>query len=146
MDLSTSLAGFRLAHPFMAGASPLGWNRDSVRQLEDAGCAALVLPSLFEEQITMTSEGRIRHMDVHEQLWRTWIDAFPDERAYHLDPHSYAEHVSRVKRAVRIPVFGSLNGTTGERWLEFSRVIEQAGADGLEVNRYQIVTTAMHHQ
>ncbi len=152
MSTATSLLGFRLSHPFVAGASPLGWSLDSVKRLEDGGCAALVLPSLFEEQITLAAEGRIRHMDPLDQQWAGSLAHFPSAGEYLLSPEAYAEHVSRVKRAVRIPVIGSLNGTSAESWLAFSRLIEQAGADALELNLYEVVTdldiagAAIEHQ
>lgn len=152
MSTATSLLGFRLSHPFVAGASPLGWSLDSVKRLEDGGCAALVLPSLFEEQITLAAEGLIRHMDPLDQQWADSLVHFPSAGEYLLSPEAYAEHVSRVKRAVSVPVIGSLNGTSAESWLTFSRLIEQAGADALELNMYDVVTdlnvagAAVEHQ
>ena len=140
MSTATSLLGFRLSHPFVAGASPLGWSLDSVKRLEDGGCSALVLPSLFEEQITFAAEGRIHHMDPLDQQWAGSLEHFPSVGEYLLSPEAYAEHVSRVKRAVSVPVIGSLNGTSAESWLAFSRLIEQAGADALELNMYEVVT------
>ena len=152
MTTATSMLGFRLSHPFVAGASPLGWSLDTVKRLEDGGCAALVLPSLFEEQITLEAEGRIRHMDPNDRQWAESVKHFPAMEDYALSPDQYAEHVSRVKRAVSMPVIGSLNGTTAESWLRFSRLIEQAGADALELNLYEVVTdlsvsgAAIEHQ
>jgi len=152
MQTATSYLGFRLPHPFVASASPLGWDLDAIKQLEDGGCAAIVLPSLFEEQITLASEGRIRHMDALEGEWKSALTAYPPEVAYRLTPTEYAEHVARVKRAVSVPVVASLNGTTPESWLTFSRVIEQAGADALELNLYEVITNfdisgaAIEHQ
>jgi dihydroorotate dehydrogenase (fumarate) len=140
MQTATSYLGFRLAHPFVASASPLGWNLDSIRQLEDGGCAAIVLPSLFEEQITLAAEGRIRHMDPVEEQWKAALAEYPPEEAFRRSPAQYAEHLAQVKRAVSVPVIGSLNGTTPESWLTYSRIIEQAGADGLELNLYEVVT------
>jgi dihydroorotate dehydrogenase (fumarate) len=152
MDTTTSLMGFRLPHPFLAGASPLGWDLDSVRRLEDGGCAALVLPSLFEEQITMAARGRIHHMDPLDKEWSAILEHFPDAGDYALSPEEYAEHIHRVKQALHIPVIGSLNGTTGESWLTYARTIQQAGADALELNLYEVVTdldmsgAAIEHQ
>jgi dihydroorotate dehydrogenase (fumarate) len=146
------MLGFRLSHPFVAGASPLGWSLDSVKRLEDGGCAALVLPSLFEEQITLAAEGRIHHRDPLDRQWAGSLADFPSAGEYLYSPEAYAEHVSRVKRAVSIPVIGSLNGTSAESWLSFSRLIEQAGADALELNLYEVVTdlniggAAIEHQ
>jgi dihydroorotate dehydrogenase (fumarate) len=140
MNLSTSLMGFRLAHPFVAGASPLGRSLDTIRRLEDGGCAAIVLPSLFEEQITLAAEGRIRHMDPLDEAWAGKLTHFPGLEQYAFTPQEYAEHIARVKRSVGVPVIGSLNGTSSESWLSFSRLIEQAGADGLELNMYEVMT------
>jgi dihydroorotate dehydrogenase (fumarate) len=140
MLTATSMLGLKLSHPFVAGASPLGWSLDTVKRLEDGGCAAVVLPSLFEEQITLAAEGRIRHMDPYDQQWAGSVTHFPAMEDYALPPEQYAEHVSRVKRAVSVPVIGSLNGTTAESWLTYSRLIEQAGADALELNLYEVVT------
>src|SRR6266571_3471657 len=114
MDTATSVLGFRLAHPFIAGASPLGWDLDSVKRLEDGGCAAIVLPSLFEEQITFADEGRIHHMDPLDEQWVRALTGFPASGDYRMAPDDHAEHVSRVKRAVHVPVIGSLNGTSAE--------------------------------
>ncbi|MBM3818826.1 MAG: dihydroorotate dehydrogenase-like protein [Acidimicrobiia bacterium] len=140
MQTETSYLGFRLPHPFIAGASPFGHHLDTVRRLEDAGCAAIVLHSLFEEQITAASEGRIRHMDVLDSECASTLAHFPPPDDYALSPDAYAEHLQRVKGTVRVPVIGSLNGASGESWLKFARVIEQAGADALELNIYDVAT------
>ncbi len=138
MDITTSYLGFRLPHPFIAGASPFGHHLDTVKQLEDAGCAAIVLHSLFEEQITLSNERRIHHMDPLEPEWADALAPFPAAAEYPLGPDAYAEHLHRVKQTVRVPVIGSLNGTSPEAWLKFARVIEQAGADALELNLYDV--------
>jgi dihydroorotate dehydrogenase (fumarate) len=137
MNLASSLMGLRLAHPFVAGASPLGRDLDTIKRLEDAGAAAIVLPSLFEEQVTLAAEGRIRHAepDVTPALKH-----FQSPTDYAFTPDQYAEHIARAKRAVSIPVIGSLNGTTAESWLTYSRLIEQAGASALELNMYEVMT------
>lgn len=140
MDLSTTWLGLRLAHPFMAGASPLSGDLDSVRRLEDGGASALVLPSLFEEQVTLATRGEIRHRDVDDERFRAQVSAFPPSGAYALSPATYLEHVRRVKDAVSIPVFASLNGTSSEAWMRIALDVEQAGADGLEINMYDIVS------
>jgi dihydroorotate dehydrogenase (fumarate) len=127
----------RLEHPFIAGASPLGYHLDSVKRLEDAGCAAVVLHSLFEEQISRAYSWRVADVNVYEKDFADILQAFPEPEEYPQSPDAYAEHVYRVKRAVGIPVIGSLNGRTGESWLRFARVIEQAGADALELNLYK---------
>jgi dihydroorotate dehydrogenase (fumarate) len=140
MTLASSMLGLRIAHPFVAGASPLGRDLDTIRRLEDGGAAAVVLPSLFEEQVTLAAEGRIRHMDPCDTQWTGYLKHFPTLSDYAFSPDEYAEHVARARQAVGIPVIGSLNGTTGESWVTFSRLIEQAGASALELNMYEVVT------
>jgi len=140
MDTETSYLGFRLPHPFIAGASPFGYQLEAIKRLEDAGCAAVVLHSLFEEQITLASRGRIRNRDPLDREFAVALADFPASDDYPLRPQEYAEHINRVKQAIGIPVIGSLNGTSAESWLAFSRIIEQAGADALELNLYEVVT------
>jgi dihydroorotate dehydrogenase (fumarate) len=140
MEIATSYLGLKLAHPFIAGASPLGYHLDTIKRLEDAGCAAVVLHSLFEEQITAAHTGRIAHVNVFEPDFAEILSAFPDAGEYPLAPDEYAEHVYRVQQAVSIPIIASLNGRTAESWLKFARVIEQAGADALELNIYDVAT------
>jgi dihydroorotate dehydrogenase (fumarate) len=140
MQTATSYLGLRLEHPFVAGASPLGYRVDTVRRLEDAGCAAVVLHSLFEEQITLEEEGRIAGVSLHDHDFSDVFAEFPQPDEYPLRPDEYAEHIRRLKEAVAIPVIGSLNGRAKESWLKFASVIEQAGADALELNMYQVVT------
>jgi dihydroorotate dehydrogenase (fumarate) len=140
MQTTTSYLGIKLDHPFIAGASPLGYRLETIKRLEDAGCAAVVLHSLFEEQITQVEYGQIAHLDIHDPDSADTLAAFPDSSEYPLGPDEYAEHVYRVKQAVAIPVIGSLNGRTPESWLKFASAIEQAGADALELNMYRVVT------
>jgi dihydroorotate dehydrogenase (fumarate) len=140
MDLSTTYLGLPLAHPFIAGASPLGYHLDTIRRVEDAGAAAIVLHSLFEEQVTLATEGRLRHRDPFDREFAESLADFPPASDYCMGPDAYAEHVRRAKEAVAIPVIASLNGTSAELWLTFARMIEQAGADALEVNLYEVVT------
>jgi dihydroorotate dehydrogenase (fumarate) len=140
IDLSTNYLGLHLANPFMTGASPLADHMDTVRRLEDAGCAAIVLHSLFEEQITQAESGRIHQMDPLDTRFSTVVSYFPTPEHYALSPESYLEHVRRVKSAVQIPVIGSINGATPAAWLKFAKLIEQAGADAIELNMYEVVT------
>ncbi len=140
MSTTTSYLGLRLPHPFVAGASPFGYHLDSIKRLEDAGCAAVVLHSLFEEQITLATRGHIRHRDPLDKEFAAALADFPAASDYALGPDEYAAHISHAKAAVKIPIIGSLNGTSAESWLTFSRIIEQAGADALELNLYEVVT------
>jgi dihydroorotate dehydrogenase (fumarate) len=142
IDLSTTYLGLQLANPFMTGASPLADHLDTVRRLEDAGCAAIVLHSLFEEQISQAASGRIRHLDPLDRQFATVLSYFPEPEEYALGPDQYLEHLRQVKAAVTIPVIASLNGTTAEAWLRFATQLEQAGADALELNMYEVVTDA----
>jgi dihydroorotate dehydrogenase (fumarate) len=138
MDMRTSYLGLTLEHPFIAGASPFGYHLDTIKRLEDAGCAAVVLHSLFEEQITYAHSGHVAHLDAFAPESHETVSAFPLPADYPLGPDEYAEHIAAAKRAARIPVIGSLNGRAPESWLKFARVIEQAGADALELNIYDV--------
>jgi dihydroorotate dehydrogenase (fumarate) len=140
MRTATAYLGLRLDHPFVAGASPLGYRVDTVRRLEDAGCAAVVLHSLFEEQITYAEQGRVAGLDALEREFADVFAQFPPPDEYPFAPDQYAEHVRRLKSAVNIPVIASLNGRTKESWLKFAKMLEQAGADAIELNMYQVVT------
>jgi dihydroorotate dehydrogenase (fumarate) len=140
MLTETSYLGLRLEHPFIAGASPLGYRVDTVKRLEDAGCAAVVLHSLFEEQITMEQQDRIAGVPVFDREFADVLAEFPEAGEYPLGPDEYAGHIHRLKKAVAIPVIASLNGRTKESWLTFARTLEQAGADALELNMYEVVT------
>ena len=104
IDLSTTYLGLRLSTPFIAGASPLGDHLDTARRLEDAGCSAIVLHSLFEEQISQTESGRIHHMDPLDRRFATVLSYFPEPESYAVTPDEYLEHIRRMKAAVGIPV------------------------------------------
>ena len=124
----------------MVGASPLVDHLDTVKRLEDGGSAAIVLHSLFEEQISMAVSGRIHQMDPFETQFADALSGFPRPERYALSPDAYLEHLRRVKAAVHIPVIASLNGMTGATWLQFASSLEQAGADALELNMYEVAT------
>ena len=140
MDLNTIYLGLRLPHPLVPGASPLSDDLDTVKQLEDAGAGAIVLRSLFEEQITREQEATHRHWDSHDDAFAEAVTFFPSRDTFVLGPEEYLNHVQRVKQTVRIPVIGSLNGMTPGGWLSYARLIEQAGADALELNVYHAPT------
>ena len=134
MDLSTTYLGFRLPHPLIPGASPLASDFDTIRRLEDAGAAAIVLPSLFEEQISADALGTEHHMLAHEGSHAEAESYFPLAEEFAMGPDRYLEHVRRVSNAVQVPVIGSLNGTSPEGWLDYARLIQDAGAEALEQN------------
>src|ERR1700693_375195 len=100
MDITTSYLGFRLPHPFVAGAGPLGAHLDSIKRLEDAGCAAVVLHSLFEEQITLASVGRTHQKNPLDAQFSYELARYPAASEYPLSPDRYAEHIRLVKQAV----------------------------------------------
>ena len=140
MDLSTNYLGLRLPHPLVPGASPLSDDLDTVKSLEDAGAGAIVLRSLFEEQITHEQAATHDHWNTHDDSFAEAVTYFPSPDSFVLGPDEYLNHVQRVKQAVRIPVIGSLNGMTPGGWLSYARLIEQAGADALELNVYHAPT------
>jgi dihydroorotate dehydrogenase (fumarate) len=140
IDISTTYLGLRLTNPFMVGASPLVDHLDTVRRLEDGGSAAIVLHSLFEEQITMAQSGRIDHMDPLDKQFTAVMSQFPTPDRYALSPDEYLGHLRRVKAAVKVPVIASLNGITAGSWLKTASSLEQAGADAIELNMYEVVT------
>ena len=139
MQTDVTYLGLHLPHPFIAGASPFGYHLDTVKRLEDVGCAAVVLHSLFEEQVTASYEGRIHDMDPTDPRFAQALAEFPPDAEYAFGPDAYAEHIRRLKGAVQIPIIASLNGTSPEVWLRFAGVLEQAGADALELNLYEVV-------
>jgi dihydroorotate dehydrogenase (fumarate) len=137
-DLTTTYLGLRLKNPLVASASPLSKKVELVQRLEEAGAAAVVLYSLFEEQITQESRALDHYLTYGTESYAEALSYFPDLDHYNLEPDSYLEHVQRVKRAVDIPVIGSLNGISPGGWVEYAHKIEQAGADALELNIYYL--------
>jgi dihydroorotate dehydrogenase (fumarate) len=138
MNLATTYMGFELAHPLVPGASPLMEDMDSVRRLEDAGAPLLVMHSLFEEQIVQEEVALTRSIEIPKESYAEALSYFTEPEDFTLGPEEYLERVRRVKEAVGVPVIGSLNGTTEGGWLRYARLIEQAGADGLELNLYEV--------
>jgi dihydroorotate dehydrogenase (fumarate) len=140
MDLSTTYMGFTLPHPLMPGASPLVDDLDTVRRLEDAGAAAIVMHSLFEEQIVHEQLTTLAHAENHAYAHQEARSYLPEPDAFALGPDAYLEQLRSIKAAVRVPVIASLNGTSLGGWLDYARLLEQAGADALELNLYEVVT------
>ncbi|MBK9797060.1 MAG: dihydroorotate dehydrogenase-like protein [Holophagaceae bacterium] len=140
MNLSTTYLGLKLAHPLMAGASPMVDDMGMVKRLEDAGAAAIVMHSLFEEQITREEQGTIMDMQLSSNASAEAISFFPQADEYRLGPEKYLEQLRRIKGAVSVPVIASLNGTTPAGWLHYGKLMQDAGADALELNVYHIPT------
>ncbi|MFN2134486.1 MAG: dihydroorotate dehydrogenase-like protein [Candidatus Promineifilaceae bacterium] len=141
MDLSTTYLGMKLKNPIVPSASPLSRSVSSVRQLEDAGAAAIVLYSLFEEELNHESRTLDRYLTEGTESYAEALSYFPEAPTYdQIGPDSYLEHIHRVKKAVDIPVIASLNGVSTGGWIKFAEQIEGAGADALELNVYYLPT------
>lgn len=139
MDLTTSYLGLRLKNPVVVSASPLSQTLDGIRRLEDAGAGAVVMYSLFEEQIYLESMALSDHLDQGSYSTAEAFGYFPEMPGYNgVSPEGYLRLIHDAKAAVQMPVIGSLNGTTPGGWIEYARLIEEAGADALELNVYFI--------
>jgi dihydroorotate dehydrogenase (fumarate) len=139
-NLTTSYLGLKLAHPFMLGACPLTGYLDNVRRLEDAGCAAIVMHSLFEEQIAEVTSGGIPHVNRAVPRLAGPLAHFHIPEKFPLRPDEYLEQIRKIKSAVSIPVVASLNGIGDNGWLAYATQMQQAGADALELNVYYLST------
>ena len=135
MDLSTTYLGMRLTHPLIVGAGPLGDDVDVARALEDNGASLLVLRSLYEEEITGEQIDTFRNLEPFSGL-SAEADSFAPDPLTPLGPDEYLEHLRLIKQALRIPVMASLNGVTHGGWLSYAKLLEQAGADGIELHIY----------
>jgi len=146
VDLTTTYLGLPLKNPLVASASPLSQHVEVVQQLEEAGVSAVVMYSLFEEQIIADSLRLHRDLTQGTETYAEAITYLPDlsqysdEHRYKIGPEAYVERLNQLKRAVNIPVIGSLNGYTRGGWIDYARKIEQAGADALELNIYNLPT------
>ena len=141
MDLSTNYLGLKLKHPIILGASPLAHDTDQAKRIADAGAAAIVMHSLFEEQILLEHSAQQAHVEAHENINAEATDFVPKPIAFTIGPEEYLELVHKVKASVDIPVIGSLNGVTNSGWLDYAKRIQQAGADALELNVYALPTS-----
>ncbi|MBD3872902.1 MAG: dihydroorotate dehydrogenase-like protein [Acidobacteria bacterium] len=141
MDLKTTYLGLELKNPIVSGSCPLGANLDTIRNLEDAGAAAIVMPSLFEEEIM----GAARAQMEMESAGAGFAEAssyLPDPDGYHVGPDQYLEHLRAAKETVSIPIIASLNGTSPGGWTGYAKKMEEAGADAIELNAYYLATDA----
>jgi dihydroorotate dehydrogenase (fumarate) len=140
MDLTTTYLGLKLRTPLVPSASPLSQELDNLKRMEDAGAAAIMLHSLFEEQLTH------ERLELHHSLTQgteSFAEAltyFPEPEIFHFGPEAYLNHIRRAKEAVDIPIIASLNGVSLGGWTDFARQMEQAGADAVELNIYSIPT------
>jgi dihydroorotate dehydrogenase (fumarate) len=141
MDLSTTYMGLKLKTPLVPSAGPLTETLDSARKLEDAGASAVILHSLFEEQIRHEQFELQHATEAGTESFAESLTYFPEVSEYRLGPEEYLEHISRLKKALSIPVIASLNGVTPGGWTGYARKMEQAGADALECNIYFLATS-----
>ena len=142
VDLSTTYLGFRLKNPLVISACPLTAQIDQLRRLEEAGAAAAVLPSLFEEQIEHDAEEMIKVYEFGTDSFAEALTYFPEQQDYTTGPEEYLETIARAKKAVDIPVIASLNGTSKGGWIRYAKMMQDAGADALELNIYFVAADA----
>lgn len=140
MDLSTNYLGLHLKNPIVPSASPLSRTLDSMKRLEDAGAAAIVMYSLFEEQIAHEAAELNHYLNYGTESYAEALTYFPAAEEYNLGPDEYVELLHRAKQSLEIPVIGSLNGVSVGGWIDYARKIQHAGADALELNVYYIPT------
>ncbi|MFB2876426.1 dihydroorotate dehydrogenase-like protein [Floridanema aerugineum] len=141
MDLTTNYLGLTLRSPIVpSAAAPLTENVDNIRKMEDAGAGAVVLHSLFEEQIRQEREELHHHLTYHSESFAEALTYFPEPEIFHVGTEEYLNHIRRAKQMVDIPVIASLNGSTIGGWTDFASQIQQAGADALELNIYYVPT------
>lgn len=139
-DLSTTYLGLQLSSPLVPSASPLSKGIDNIKRMEDAGAAAVVMYSLFEEQINHESNELDYFLAHGTESFAEALSYLPEPSSFYLTPEKYLEHIRRAKESVNIPIIGSLNGVSRGGWTKYARKIEQAGADALELNIYYLPT------
>ena len=142
VDLTTYYMGLKLRTPVVVSASPLSQEISSIRRLEDVGASAVVLYSLFEEQLRQESLELDYHLNAGTDSFAESLSYFPKASEYRIGPEGYLEHIHKARQAVGIPIIASLNGATRGGWPEYAKEIEEAGADALECNIYSIPTDA----
>ncbi|MGZ5538383.1 MAG: dihydroorotate dehydrogenase-like protein [Chthoniobacterales bacterium] len=140
MNLTTRYLGFKLRTPLVPSASPLSEKIDNIKRMEDAGAAAVVFHSLFEEQVRQDRHQLEYYLQQGREMSAEAVSFFPEEAEFKVGPDAYLEHIAQAKAAVNIPIIGSLNGATFGGWMKYAREIEQAGADALELNIYATPT------
>ncbi len=140
MNLNTTYLGLKLRTPLVPAASPLSEEIDDIKQMEDAGASAVVLYSLFEEQLRQDRAELEHHLEQGTESFAEALTYFPEPEEFHLGPEEYLKHIAKAKKAVRIPVIASLNGSSTGGWTDYAKQIQQAGADALELNIYYIPT------
>jgi dihydroorotate dehydrogenase (fumarate) len=138
MDLKTTYLGLELKHPIVASASPLSRTLDGIRRLEDAGASAIVLFSLFEEQIRYEQESLDYLTEAGTEAFAESLTYFPAVQEYRVGPDAYLELIRAATKATDVPIIGSLNGITNTGWTQYAREMVEAGAKAIELNIYYI--------
>ena len=138
LDLTTTYLGLKLKNPLVVSPSPLTEHVGNILRMEDAGASAVVLHSLFEEQITLDSQSLDKALTAGTESFAESLSYFPDLTEYNLGPEGYLELVRKAKQAVNIPIIASLNGVSTGGWIKYAMEMEQAGADALELNIYYL--------
>ena len=140
MNLTTNYLGFKLRTPLVVSASPMSEDLDNLKRMADAGASAIVLYSLFEEQLRQDRLELSRHLEHGTESYAEALTYFPEPGEFRLGPEEYLKHISEAKKLTDIPIIASLNGSSTGGWTDYARQIEQAGADALELNIYYIPT------
>lgn len=140
MDLTTRYLGFALKNPIVASSSPLCESLSTMRELEDSGISAIVLPSVFEEQLELEGKYLEENLFRGSESFGEASNYFPNLQGYNLGPHGYLELIRKAKSAVSIPIIASLNGTSRGGWLSYARELAEAGCDAIELNLYSLVS------
>ena len=140
MDISTNYLGLKLRSPLVVSASPLSEDIDNIKRMEDAGAAAVVLYSLFEEQLRQDRLELHQNLQQGTESYAEALSYFPEPDEFKLGPEEYLKHIAAAKKATRIPIIASLNGSSVGGWTEYAKQIQKAGADALELNIYYIPT------
>ena len=138
IDLGTTYLGLKLRTPLVPSASPLSQELDSIRRLEDSGASAIVLGSLFEEQLRQESLELEHRLAEHTDSFAEALSYLPEPNEFKIGPEGYLNHIRKAKRAVAVPIIASLNGATVGGWTAYAKELEQAGADAIECNIYAI--------
>ena len=141
MDLTTTYLGLKLRSPLVpSAAQPLTENVDNIKRMEDAGAAAVVMHSLFEEQLSLERRELFESLTQGTESFAEALTYFPEPAEFQVGPETYLKHITQAKASVKIPVIASLNGSTLGGWVQYAKEIEQAGADAVELNIYWIPT------
>ncbi|MGB8261159.1 MAG: dihydroorotate dehydrogenase-like protein [Terracidiphilus sp.] len=142
IDLSTQYLGMKLSGPIVVSSTPLSESLDNLRRMEDAGASAVVLTSLFEEQLELESRALDEDLSRGTDSFAESLHYLPDLNDYRMTQEVYLEYLRKAKEAVKLPILASLNGATTGGWVRFAREMEQAGADAIELNTYALATDA----